>query len=108
MPTLAIGLLSGEYRKLLHVQLTTAGVGWLLLSCVVGTGISWAGFSCQTVISATAYTVVGVMNKMLTELCAARADSRRANLWIGAQFAVRNSRCAQFSQTAHAARPGST
>ena len=68
VPTLAIGLISGEYHKLLHVELTTAGVTWLLVSCVVGTGISWAGVSCQTVLSATAYTVVGVMNKMLTEI----------------------------------------
>ena len=29
-------------------------------------GISWAGFWCQSVVSATTYTVVGVMNKMLT------------------------------------------
>lgn len=29
-------------------------------------GISFAGFKCQQLITATAYTVVGVMNKMLT------------------------------------------
>merc|ERR1711937_69881 len=47
---------------------TVAGVCWLLLSCVAGVGISWAGFKCQQVITATAYTVVGVMNKLLTVL----------------------------------------
>jgi solute carrier family 35 len=31
-------------------------------------GISFAGFKCNQVITATAYTVVGVMNKMLTVL----------------------------------------
>lgn len=31
-------------------------------------GISFAGFKCQQVITATGYTVVGVMNKMLTVL----------------------------------------
>ena len=29
-------------------------------------GISWSGFWCQSLITATAYTVVGVTNKMLT------------------------------------------
>ena len=33
-----------------------------------GTGISWAGFKCQSCITATAYTVVGVVNKMVTVL----------------------------------------
>lgn len=39
---------------------------WLGLSCLIGIGISWAGFWCQSLVSATTYTVVGVMNKMLT------------------------------------------
>jgi hypothetical protein len=33
---------------------------------VVGICISWAGFLCQSLVTATSYTVVGVMNKMLT------------------------------------------
>ena len=33
-----------------------------------GMGISFAGFKCQQVITATAYSIVGVMNKMLTVL----------------------------------------
>ena len=36
------------------------------MSCCVGLCISWAGFWCQSLITATAYSVVGVMNKMLT------------------------------------------
>jgi hypothetical protein len=32
----------------------------------VGICISWAGFLCQSLVTATSYTVVGVMNKMLT------------------------------------------
>ena len=39
---------------------------WLLVSCCAGLCISWAGFWCQSLITATAYSVVGVMNKMLT------------------------------------------
>ena len=37
-------------------------------SCVVGTGISYAGWYCRSVVSATSYTVVGVMNKFFTIL----------------------------------------
>lgn len=68
VPTGGIGLLSGEYARLGAVEWTARGVFWLGISCVVGTGISWSGFKCQSVITATAYTVVGVVNKMLTVL----------------------------------------
>lgn len=54
--------------RLQAVEWTVTGVCWLLLSCVAGVCISWAGFKCQQVITATAYTVVGVMNKLLTVL----------------------------------------
>jgi len=51
----------------------------LLLSCVAGVGISWAGFKCQQLITATAYTVVGVMNKLLTVLVNALIWDRHAS-----------------------------
>jgi len=68
VPTAGMGYLSGDYDRLKTVDWTVAGVCWLLLSCVAGVAISWAGFKCQQVITATAYTVVGVMNKLLTVL----------------------------------------
>jgi GDP-mannose transporter len=40
----------------------------LFVSCVLGTVISYAGFNCRNVLSATSFTVVGVMNKMITVL----------------------------------------
>ena len=46
--------------------MTNTALFWLALSCAIGMGISWAGFWCQSLVSATTYTVVGVMNKMLT------------------------------------------
>lgn len=49
-------------------EFTVIGFVWLLLSCLVGTGISYAGWWCRTCLSATAYTVVGVVNKALTLL----------------------------------------
>ena len=69
IPTSLIGWSSGEMGRLKTVEWTTMAVFWLLPSCVVGTGISWAGFKCQSCITATAYTVVGVVNKMITVLC---------------------------------------
>lgn len=44
------------------------GVVILIASCVVGTGIGYSGWHCRSVVSATTYTIVGVMNKMLTVL----------------------------------------
>merc|ERR1719499_2508489 len=38
----------------------------LLLSCIVGTGIAYAGWKCRSLISPASYTLVGVVNKMLT------------------------------------------
>jgi len=42
--------------------------GALLLSCILGTAIAYAGFNCRNVLSATSFTVVGVLNKMITVL----------------------------------------
>ena len=68
VPTATIGWVSGDFEALKTVDWTVAAVCWLTLSCVAGVGISWAGFKCQQVITATAYTVVGVLNKLLTVL----------------------------------------
>jgi GDP-mannose transporter len=68
VPALMLGTLSGEFShaRLSQISIGSMGLVWLLLSCVIGIGISWAGFLCQSLITATAYSVVGVMNKMLT------------------------------------------
>ena len=68
IPALLVCLIAGELKqsRLDSVNIDGAAIGWLLLSCGIGIGISWAGFWCQSLVSATTYTVVGVMNKMLT------------------------------------------
>jgi len=68
VPAIMLGTVSGEFShaRLSQIAITSTGLFWLLLSCVIGIGISWAGFLCQSLITATAYSVVGVMNKMLT------------------------------------------
>jgi len=68
IPALLVCTIAGELRisRLASVEIDSAAIMWLLLSCAIGIGISWAGFWCQSLVSATTYTVVGVMNKMLT------------------------------------------
>ena len=51
--------LPGFTYRLRTVEWTVAGMCWLLLSCVAGVGISWAGFKCQQVITATATRSLG-------------------------------------------------
>lgn len=38
----------------------------VLMSCIIGIGISISGFMCREAISATSFSVVGNMNKVLT------------------------------------------
>ena len=68
LPAICLGLLAGELstERLDSIHLTNAALFWLFVSCGIGICISWAGFLCQSLLSATSYTVVGVMNKMLT------------------------------------------
>ena len=68
LPSLALCVLTGELseRRLGSIDATPTALLWLLVSCGIGIGISWAGFKCQSLVSATTYTVIGVMNKMLT------------------------------------------
>jgi len=65
---LALAFMSGEFGKLPEVidGMTLQGHFWLVVSIVVGTGISWAGWNCREKVSATAYTLVGVACKFFT------------------------------------------
>jgi len=68
LPTACIGLVGPEAAKLRALRWTARGVFWLAASCGLGLGISWAGFKCQSLVAATTYTIIGVMNKMFTVL----------------------------------------
>ena len=67
---LALMVFSEEISTLRRIDinflLSTYAPIWLLASCAVGTGISYAGWWCRRQISATSYTIVGVVNKALT------------------------------------------
>lgn len=49
-------------------SLSSTGLSLLLLGCVVGTAISYAGWYARSKVSATTYTIIGVMNKCATVL----------------------------------------
>lgn len=68
VPMLATCLISHEQQILRSTEWTTNHVLLLVLSCVIGVAISYSGWACRRLVTATCYTVVGVTNKMLTVL----------------------------------------
>lgn len=68
LPMLAIALLSDELAKVETVVWTAKSVLLLLASCVVGLAISFGGWWCRSLVTATCFTVLGVANKMATVL----------------------------------------
>ena len=57
---------NNEHTKLPQAHFTVSSTGLLIVSCIIGVGISYSGWHCRSVVTATTYTVVGVMNKILT------------------------------------------
>eukprot|EP01119_Soliformovum_irregulare_P012909 TRINITY_DN3388_c0_g1_i4.p1 TRINITY_DN3388_c0_g1~~TRINITY_DN3388_c0_g1_i4.p1 ORF type:complete len:322 (-),score=85.01 TRINITY_DN3388_c0_g1_i4:176-1141(-) len=71
VPVLLIALVSGEDQKFAAMRengIDDEFTTYLLvgLSCLMGLGISISGFVCREMISATSFSVVGNMNKVLT------------------------------------------
>jgi drug/metabolite transporter (DMT)-like permease len=65
-------IIMGEFQQLKHVSSLQSGLYSLEvllpvgLSCLFGLSISFFGFSCRKSISATGFTVLGIVNKLLT------------------------------------------
>ncbi|CAI5517735.1 unnamed protein product [Closterium sp. Naga37s-1] len=63
-------MITGEFRETIKAASTASwefGIVFpVLLSCAFGLAISFFGFACRKAISATAFTVLGVTNKLLT------------------------------------------
>ena len=60
-----------EYAQLIHAStalLVPRTCRLVVASCVLGIGISFTGFGFRNLVTATTFTVVGVMNKVLTVL----------------------------------------
>lgn len=72
IPSLSLGAILGEFSaddfvvKFASYLTTSAAITSLFISSIIGVAISWAGFNCRNLLSATQYTVVGVMNKIIT------------------------------------------
>ena len=75
-PMMIFAALGGEYSKFQNDHLSEAstdtisatGYFLLFLSCLAGTGIGYSSWWCRGTVSATSFTLIGVMNKCLTIL----------------------------------------
>jgi len=67
-PMALFAVAAGEAGDLHKVGGAPQAYQWLALSCVIGVGISWAGWNCRSKISATSFTLLGVVCKFLSVL----------------------------------------
>jgi len=74
--------------KALQVVWTPTALSAVLLSCVVGFAISYAGFNLRSLISATSFTVVGVVCKVNTVLINDCMWTMHSNLYGHAGLSV--------------------
>ena len=70
LPMFLLGYCNGDYENIgtKLSEVPANGVMVLLFSCVAGTLIGYTGWLCRGMVSATTYTLVGVVNKFLTVL----------------------------------------
>lgn len=67
-PTVVLYFVTGENLKQLSRK--DGDALYLILSCFVGVAISYSGWKCRSVVTATMFTLVGVLNKILTIMVA--------------------------------------
>ena len=68
LPMLAITAFSGELQTLMSLKWKMGGIVALVASCVGGLGMSYFSFALRAVISATSFSVIGNVCKVLTIL----------------------------------------
>jgi GDP-mannose transporter len=92
--SLIVFVLSGEAHAFVEVGPTpvkeldeTAWIG-IIVSSAFGLGISFFGFSTRRLLSATAFTVLGCTNKLLTLLVNTLIWDEHASLWGQASLLV--------------------
>ena len=68
LPALLLGVAFREYRALRGYVLTMHAFGVLMLSCVCGVAMSYTSYQLRARISATAFTVLGIVAKAGTVL----------------------------------------
>lgn len=70
LPMFLLGYLAGDYEGVQEklMEIPANGMMILIFSCIAGTLIGYTGWLCRGMVSATTYTLVGVVNKFLTVL----------------------------------------
>mmetsp|Transcript_26098 Transcript_26098/g.60879 ORF Transcript_26098/g.60879 Transcript_26098/m.60879 type:complete len:347 (+) Transcript_26098:110-1150(+) len=66
VPMFCVAAYTGELQAMQKVDVQETGVRWLVLSCIIGIGISWSGWNCRHAVSATVFTVLGVVCKFIS------------------------------------------
>jgi len=65
---MSIGIVTGELSKFRLDTLNSTNIPLLVVSCIVGAAIGFSGWWCRSLVSATSFTVIGILNKLLTVL----------------------------------------
>jgi GDP-mannose transporter len=72
-PMMIFAKMGGEFERFWFdmwaredARFPPGSIALLLLGCVVGTGIGYSSWWCRDKVSATSFTLIGVMNKCLT------------------------------------------
>ena len=68
---LLIALATNEQQVLHAVHWSIQTIGLILLTCVLGLGLSYFGWGCRGAVSATAFALLGIANKVLSLITAA-------------------------------------
>lgn len=70
VPMFLLGYLAGDYNNIGErlSAISTGGIMVLLFSCLVGTFIGYTSWLCRGMVSATTFSLVGVINKFITVL----------------------------------------
>lgn len=66
VPLVGVGAMVGEFAVLPTLHPDMHGLVWLAVSCAIGTGISCAGWSARSKVSATTFTLLGLVCKFCT------------------------------------------
>lgn len=86
LPFLAIGAATGELQRgLSWAHFTPTASAALLASCLLSAGIGFSSWWCRSLVSATTFTVVGVVNKVLTVLLNILVWDKHSS-WVGTLF----------------------
>jgi len=65
-PMVAMVFVAGEVEKISTLRIGMSSFAALMVSCAIGIGIGWTGWNCRGHISATSFTLVGVVCKLIT------------------------------------------